>query len=309
MARRKKGLPIDGWLVVDKPLGVTSSQVVSKARWALQAQKAGHAGTLDPLASGILALAFGEATKTVPYVTDALKAYVFTVRWGETTTTDDREGEVVARSDIRPEAAEIEAALPAFTGDIMQTPPAFSAVKVDGARAYDLARDGETVELAARPLRVESLRLVSRPDADHAEFEMICGKGGYVRSIARDLGAALGCGGHVSALRRTWSGPFELSDAVSLDELEAMRDDPDAPARLLPVAAGLHDLDEVPVAAEGAARLRNGQPARALRSDAEYGDVVWASHQGDPVAIGVYRGGEVHPQRVFPARPIAGTNA
>ncbi|SES69936.1 tRNA pseudouridine(55) synthase TruB [Oceanicella actignis] len=301
MARRKKGLPIDGWLVVDKPQGMTSAQVVSKARWALRAQKAGHAGTLDPLATGVLAVAFGEATKTVPYVTDALKAYAFTVRWGASTTTDDAEGEVIARSDLRPDRAAIEAALPDFEGEIMQTPPAFSAVKVDGERAYDLARAGEQVALAPRPLWVESLTLTDIPDPDHAVFEMVCGKGGYVRAIARDLGRVLGCGGHVTQLRRIWAGPFELADAVSIEALEAMRDDPDAAARLLPVEAGLSGLEEIPVTAEGAGRLRAGQPAPALRADAEYGDAVWASHDGRAVAIGVYKGGQVHPNRVFAA--------
>ncbi|RMD92040.1 MAG: tRNA pseudouridine(55) synthase TruB, partial [Alphaproteobacteria bacterium] len=198
MARRRKGRDISGWLVVDKPAGLTSTAVVNKVRWALQAQKAGHAGTLDPLATGVLAVALGEATKTVPYVTDALKCYRFTVRWGEATNTDDAEGEVIARSDRRPTAEEIEAALPAFRGEIMQVPPQFSAVKIDGERAYALAREGQTPELAARPLWVESLELVEQPDEDHAVFEMVCGKGGYVRAIARDLGEALGTHGHVT---------------------------------------------------------------------------------------------------------------
>jgi tRNA pseudouridine55 synthase len=299
VARRKKGLPVHGWLVVDKPAGVTSTQVVSKARWALQAQKAGHAGTLDPLATGVLAIAFGEATKTVPYITDALKAYRFTIRWGVATSTDDREGEVVATSDARPGREEIEAALPAFTGEIMQVPPKFSAVKVEGERAYDLARGGEEVELQARPLWVESLTLVAIPDADHAELEMVCGKGGYVRAIARDLGAALGCHGHVAGLRRIWSGPFEAEDGVSMEDLDAMRDDPEAAALLHPVETGLDGLPEVRVNALAAANLRQGRPAQVVATDAEYGDEVWASHDGRPVAIGVYKAGMVHPSRVF----------
>lgn len=191
MAKRKKGRPISGWLIVDKPLGVTSSAVVNKAKWAFDAQKAGHAGTLDPEASGVLAIAFGEATKTVPYVTDSMKAYRFTVRLGQATNTDDGEGEVVSESDLRPSADEIRAAMPAFTGDIMQVPPQYSAVKVDGERAYKRARDGEEMELAARKLFVESLELVEMPDADHAVFEMTCGKGGYVRSVAA-LGSGVG---------------------------------------------------------------------------------------------------------------------
>lgn len=299
MARRKKGRAISGWLVVDKPLNVSSTSVVAKTRWVFQAQKAGHAGTLDPLATGILAVALGEATKTVPYVTDALKAYRFTVRWGQQTSTDDREGPVIAESDLRPTRDAILAALPAFTGDIMQTPPAFSAVKVDGERAYDLARAGEEVELKARPLFVESLTLIDMPDADHAVLEMVCGKGGYVRSIARDLGEVLGCLGHVSDLRRTWAGPFELSDAVTWEQLEALRDDPDQLARLLPVEAGLHDLEEHVVDAAAAAHLRQGRAAKT-RFAGEYGDEVWASHDGVPVAIGIWKAGEIHPTRVFP---------
>ncbi|MGB5835726.1 MAG: tRNA pseudouridine(55) synthase TruB, partial [Albidovulum sp.] len=194
---RKKGRDISGWLVVDKPAGITSTSVVNKVRWAFDAKKAGHAGTLDPDATGVLAVALGEATKTVPYITDALKCYRFAVRLGQATKTDDAEGEVVDRSDLRPSDEQIVAGLAAFRGDIMQVPPQFSAVKVEGERAYALARAGEEMELAARELWVESLEMVSRPDADTVELEMVCGKGGYVRSVARDLGAALGCFGHV----------------------------------------------------------------------------------------------------------------
>ena len=222
MGRRRKGRDISGWLVVDKPAGITSTSVVNKVRWAFDAKKAGHAGTLDPDATGVLAVALGEATKTVPYITDAMKAYSFIVRLGQATNTDDAEGEVIAESDARPTDDEIRAALGPLTGDIMQVPPQFSAVKIDGERAYKRARDGEEMELAARPLFVEELNLVARPDADHVELEMICGKGGYVRSIARDLGAALGCHGHVVSLRRVWSGPFEAEDGVSLDLLDEL---------------------------------------------------------------------------------------
>lgn len=299
MARRKKGRDISGWLVVDKPKGPTSTAIVNKIRWAYDAKKAGHAGTLDPDATGVLAVALGEATKTVPYVTDALKAYAFTVRLGQATNTDDAEGEVIASSDIRPSDDDIRAALGEFEGDTMQVPPAFSAVKIDGERAYAKARAGEDVELAARPLFVESLTLTGRPDADHAHFEMVCGKGGYVRAIARDLGKVLGCLGHVTALRRLWSGPFELEDAVLLDEIEENAKSPDLDAHLLPLEAGLTDLPELPTTAEGAARLRNGNPGLVIAADAEFGDVAWASHQGEPVAVGVYKAGELHPTRVF----------
>ena len=299
MARRKKGRPLHGWLIVDKPLGVTSSAVVNKAKWAFDAQKAGHAGTLDPEATGVLAIAFGEATKTVPYVTDSLKAYRFTVRLGQATNTDDGEGEVISESDNRPSADEIRAALPVFTGDIMQVPPQYSAVKVDGERAYKRARDGEEMELKARPLLVESLELIEMPDADNAILEMTCGKGGYVRSIARDLGKALGCFGHVVQLRRVWAGPFEVSDGISFETLDELAKDRKLDEFLLPLAAGLHDLPELHCTPEGAAKLRNGNPGMVIASDIEYGEECWASIDGTPVAIGVYKAGELHPNRVF----------
>ena len=216
---RKKGRDVSGWLLVDKPAGVGSTDVVGRVRWALDAKKAGHAGTLDPDATGLLAVALGEATKTVPYLTDALKAYDFTVAWGAETSTDDAAGEVLRRSDARPAAEAIEAALPAFRGEILQVPPAVSAVKVDGARAYDLAREGEDLDLAARPLWVESLTLLEC-GAETARLEMVCGKGGYVRSIARDLGRTLGCLGHVATLRRVWSGPFDVEQAVPFDRID-----------------------------------------------------------------------------------------
>jgi tRNA pseudouridine55 synthase len=299
MARRKKGRNISGWLVVDKPTGVTSTAVVNKVRWALGAQKAGHAGTLDPAATGVLAVALGEATKTVPFVTDALKCYRFTVRLGQATNTDDAEGEVIAESDRRPTDAEIAAALPAFRGDILQVPPQFSAVKIDGERAYARAREGEQMDLAARPLWVESLEMVARPDSDHIELEMICGKGGYVRSVARDLGRALGCLGHVVALRRTWSGAFDAADGVTLDRIEELAGTEALEAHLRPLEDGLSDLPEVRCTPEAAARLRNGNAAPVIASEAEYGDLAWASDGGRAIAVGTYRGGELHPSRVF----------
>ena len=299
MARKRKGRDISGWLVIDKPAGPTSTAVVNKVRWALDAQKAGHAGTLDPEATGVLAVALGEATKTVPFITDALKAYVFTVRLGIATNTDDAEGEVIATSELRPEDGAIKDALGRFVGDIEQVPPQFSAVKVDGQRAYKRARDGEEMVLSARPLFVESLLLIDRPDADHVTLEMVCGKGGYVRSIARDLGAALGCHGHVRDLRRTWSGPFEASEGLTYEELEAMARTPELDARLLPLAQGLSDLPEVKATAEGATRLRNGNPGMVIASDVEYGEECWASFDGTPVAVGRYKAGELHPSRVF----------
>lgn len=299
MGRRKKGRAVSGWLVIDKPAGMSSNAVVNKVRWAFDAQKAGHAGTLDPEATGVLAIALGEATKTVPFVTDALKAYEFTVRLGQATNTDDQEGEVTATSDARPSDDEIRAALPGFEGDILQVPPQFSAVKIDGERAYARARAGEEMEIAARPLYVDSLRFVDRPDADHVTLELVCGKGGYVRSVARDLGDALGCFGHVRDLRRIWSGPFEVTDATPLDMIEAQAKDPALDAHLMPLETGLADLPELPCTPEGATRMRNGNPGMVRAAEAEYGDTAWASYQGQAVAVGTYRAGELHPSRVF----------
>lgn len=299
MARGKKGRPVNGWLVVDKPAGVGSTTVVNKVKWAFGAQKAGHAGTLDPAATGVLAVALGEATKTVPYVTDAVKCYRFRVTLGAATTTDDAEGTVIERREMRPTDAEIAAALGAFRGEIQQVPPQFSAVKVDGERAYDLAREGEVMDLAARPLWVERLEMIGRPDADHVDLEMVCGKGGYVRSIARDLGRALGCLGHVAWLRREWSGPFNAGEGVSLEEIDRLAKSPEIDALLLPLELGLADLPELPCTPEGAVRLKNGNPGMVFSSTAQYGDEAWASYQGRPVAVGIYKAGELHPSRVF----------
>lgn len=296
---RKKGRDISGWLIVDKPAGITSTAVVNKVRWALDAKKAGHAGTLDPAATGVLAIALGEATKTVPYITDAMKCYRFQVRLGAATNTDDAEGEVIGTSEQRPTDAGIEAALAQFNGDIMQVPPQFSAVKVDGERAYALARKGEDLELEARPLYVESLVMTARPDADTVELEMVCGKGGYVRSIARDLGAALGCLGHVLWLRREWSGPFEAADGLSLETIDELAKSPALDEHLLPLELGLDDLQEVKATPEGATRLRNGNAGMVIASGIEWGEEVWASFDGVPVAVGIYKSGELHPSRVF----------
>jgi tRNA pseudouridine55 synthase len=299
MGRARKGRDISGWLVVDKPAGLTSTAVVNKVRWAFGAKKAGHAGTLDPDATGVLAVALGEATKTVPYITDALKAYTFTVRLGQSTNTDDAEGEVIASSDTRPDDDEIKAALGQFVGDIMQVPPKFSAVKVDGQRAYKLARDGEDIELAARPLWVEELVMIDRLDADHVTLEMTCGKGGYVRAIARDLGASLGCHGHVRELRRIWSGPFDVSDGITLARVEELAQQPELDTYLRSLEEGLQDLPQVPATPEGAVKMRNGNPGMVLASDIEYGDECWASLDGKAVAVGRYKAGELHPSRVF----------
>lgn len=296
---RKKGRDISGWIVVDKPAGVTSTAVVGKLRWALDAKKAGHAGTLDPAATGVLAVALGEATKTVPFITDALKCYRFQVRLGASTSTDDAEGAVLETSSHRPTDEEIQAALGAFRGEILQVPPQYSAVKVEGERAYDLAREGVEMELAARPLWVKRLEMVSRPDADTVELEMVCGKGGYVRAIARDLGRALGSLGHVLWLRRLWSGPFRAEEGLSLDEIDRLARSPELEARLLPLELGLTDLPQVRATAEGAVRLGHGNPGQVIASGIDFGTEVWVSHGGLAIAVGRYMGGEVHPERVF----------
>lgn len=293
---RKKGRDINGWLIVDKPAGITSTSVVAKVRWALDAKKAGHAGTLDPDATGVLAIALGEATKTVSYITDALKCYDFDVTWGAETTTDDASGQVLRQSGTRPSQDAIRAALPRFTGQIMQVPPAFSAVKVDGERAYDLAREGEELELAARPLWVESLELL-HAGTDGARLQMVCGKGGYVRAIARDLGRELGCLGHVAQLRRVWSGPFDAEDGVAFDRIDRAAQDW-LETRLLPLEAALEDMAMLRATPEGARKIRNGNPGE-VTGTAEWGQAVWVSDAAGPVCIGRYQGGTVQPERVF----------
>ncbi len=299
MARRKKGRDISGWLPVDKPSGPTSTAVVNKIRWALDARKAGHAGTLDPAANGLLAVALGEATKTIPFVTDASKAYEFTIRLGQATDTDDSEGEVIATSDVRPDDEAMQAALAALEGDIEQVPPVFSAVKIDGARAYDRARAGEDVQVAPRPVHIESLDLVDRPDLDHVTLEMVCGKGAYVRSVARDLGHALGTKAHVVRLRRTWSGPFHVDRAFAFDRVEALARTPELDELILPLETGLVNLAHVQVSGDEVTRIRNGSPGKVIATDAAFGERCWAAHRGRAVAVGTYMSGEFHPDRVF----------
>ena len=290
-------------MVVDKPSGPTSSDVVNKVRRLFNAQKAGHAGTLDPLATGILPVALGEATKTVPFVIDATKSYRFTIRFGLATATGDAEGEVTARSPHRPSDGEIEAAFAGFRGLIEQVPPAFSAIKVDGKRAYARARAGESVTLKPRPVTIHDITFVSRPDPDHAELEISCSKGTYVRSLARDLALALGTVGHVSALRRTRHGPFCEAAAIPLDKLSALGHIAPAPgsgAHLLPLETALDDIPAQAVSGEDAARLRKGQGVLLRGRDAPIltGSVL-ATHRGNPVALTEYRQGELRPLRVF----------
>ena len=304
MSRRKKGNPVHGWLVLDKPLNMTSTQAVGAVRRAFNAQKAGHAGTLDPLASGILPIALGEATKTVPFAVDGEKAYRFTVRWGAETTTDDTEGAVTESSDIRPSRQQIETLLPRFHGEVMQVPPQFSAIKIAGERAYDLARSGEVVALEARPVMIERLALVDQPDDATGVFEAECGKGTYVRAIARDLGRLMGCFGHVIALRRTRVGPFDESRAVTLEAVEAaskLDDGGEALARLLaPVESALADLPELMVSPNDAASLVRGQAILIRGRDAPVlSGPAFATSKGRLIALGELDKGALHPTRVF----------
>lgn len=298
MARRRRGAPITGWLIIDKPRGMGSTEVVTRVRRALNAHKAGHAGTLDPDATGVLAVALGEATKCVPVLMEALKCYRFTVTFGSETTTDDAAGEILRTSDARPDDDAITAALPRFQGEIMQRPPRVSAIRIDGARAYDLARKGEDPAPAPRPIWIESIEFIARPDADRAEFRMVCGKGGYVRSFARDIGEALGCLGHVETLCREWSGPFHLDDAIPLAQFEEAAEQGAAQSLLLPLEMALDGLPELAATIEGAARIRNGNPGQ-VTGHVDYGAPVWVSADGHAIALGHYMGGEVHPHRVF----------
>jgi tRNA pseudouridine55 synthase len=301
MARKRKGEAVHGWLVVDKPLGVSSAAVVAKAKRLLNAAKVGHGGTLDPLASGLLPLAFGEATKTVSYAMDGRKSYRFTVRWGEERDSGDAEGSIIATSGVRPDEAAIRAVLPGLTGDVLQVPPAFSALKVDGQRAYDLARDGRPPDLPARPVRIDRLDLLRLIGPDEAEFEVDCGKGTYVRAIGRDLGRALGCFGFLSALRRTRVGPFTEADAISLDSNSESDDLPPLSERLLPLMTVLDDIPALAVTESDAKRLATGLPVLPdLSGSSLPPDTVACAHlAGTPVALVLFDGSVFRPQRVF----------
>jgi len=288
--------PISGWIVLDKPLGMTSTQAVGKVRWLYAAEKAGHAGTLDPLATGLLPIALGEATKTVPFVQGGGKRYSFELEWGSATATDDAEGEVVATSDVRPAEAEVLAVLPRFTGTIMQRPPIFSAIKIDGERAYDLARAGEAVELAERPVTIDELTLVSH-SSERSSFEMACEKGTYVRSLARDLADALGTRAHVTLLRRTAVAGFTEADALSIEAIEAASD---RDALLRPTSVALSHLPELRVSPEDASYIRNGGAVLLRGAGAPIAlEAAWASLNGVAVAIGSVKSGQFHPSRVL----------
>jgi tRNA pseudouridine55 synthase len=317
VARRgkKKGRPISGWLVLDKPVGMGSTEAVSKIKWLFQAEKAGHAGTLDPLASGMLPIALGEATKTVPYVQDGAKVYRFTVAWGEERSTDDLEGPVTKSSDQRPAEADVLLLMPKYTGVIMQTPPQFSAIKIAGERAYDLARDGQEVVLQSRMIDVGSLDLVESPDPDHSVLETECGKGTYVRALARDMGRLLGCFGHVSALRRTSVGPFGEVAMIPLEQLAALCDraaagEGNLADALLPVETALDDIPALAISRADAARLQRGQTVLLRGRDAPLlRGTVYVTASGDLVALADVDRGEIVPKRVFNLAGLHGTSA
>jgi len=307
MGRRRKGDAISGWICLDKPYDFTSTFAVSRVRRIFNAQKAGHAGTLDPLATGILPIALGEATKTVPFLMDADKAYRFTIAWGRTTATFDREGETLAESEVRPTLAQVEALLPRFVGEILQVPPAYSAIKVDGERAYDLARAGEAVELKARAVTVHSARVADAADADHVTVEIECGKGTYVRALVRDMADALGACGHVSELRRTRVGRFGEGSAVTLEMLEDLGHKARQSEALLPVETALDDIPALAVTDEDAFRLKQGRSivlvprqVEAVKARLKPGSrTVSAMAGGTVVALCEMRAGRLEPSRVF----------
>jgi tRNA pseudouridine55 synthase len=305
LQRKREKRDVHGWLVLDKPVGMTSTHAVSVVKRAFRAKRAGHAGTLDPLASGLLPIALGEATKTVPFVMDGRKVYRFTVRWGEERDTDDAEGHLTATSVERPTAAAIRALIPRFSGVIEQVPPRFSAVKIDGERAYDLARDGEPVELAPRPVEIHRLDLIEMPDSDHTVLAAECGKGTYVRALARDMGRALGCLGHVVALRRTAVGPFAENVALGLESLQPLAQAETASETaglppLLPVEAGLADVPSLRVSSADAGRLARGQAVLLRGRDAPLMEGwVWVSAYGTLVALAQVEKGELRPRRIF----------
>lgn len=305
--RKKKGRPVSGWLVLDKPYDFGSTEAVSKIRWLFKAQKAGHAGTLDPLASGMLPIALGEATKTVPYIMDGRKIYQFAVTWGEERTTDDLEGTVIEQSDARPDVNAIEVILPEFVGEISQVPPQFSAIKINGERAYDVARSGDKMDIPAREVEIFRLDIIDSEDKNVTRFEVECGKGTYVRSLARDFGRKLGCYGYVSELRRSSVLPFEESELVKLSELTALEQIEDDEERLekldqylIDTKEALSDLPHIAVSSDQAMRIRNGNPVMITGANAPINEhEVFATDKGKLLAIGEINFGEFKPKRVF----------
>jgi tRNA pseudouridine55 synthase len=309
MNRVRKGHKLDGWINLDKPAGLTSTQALARVKRALKPQKIGHAGTLDPLATGILPLALGEATKTIPFAVDGIKTYTFAVLWGEARDTDDAEGEVVATSPVRPTEDQVRAILPRFLGEIEQVPPRFSAIKIDGQRAYDLAREGEEIEMKSRFVWIESLEMTGfTPEMAH--FECVCGKGTYIRSLGRDMAVALGTVGHIVNLRRTAVGPFAEDTAISLDFFTDFDDSAPLDNVLLPVETALDDIPALALNSQEAARLKGGQSLSfmsrpdyerllAAGLDPKYETTALATHDGLPVALVIVQGPDIRPVRVL----------
>jgi tRNA pseudouridine55 synthase len=312
---RREKRDVHGWIVLDKAVGMTSTQAVGAIKRLFSCKRAGHAGTLDPLASGCLPIALGEATKTVPFVMDGSKIYRFTVGWGEERDTDDADGRVVATSELRPDRVAIEALIPGYTGTISQVPPQYSAIKIGGERAYDLARDGETVDLQARPVEIHRLELVNMPDAGTAEFKAECGKGTYVRSLARDIGRALGCCGHIKALRREAVASFGENDMISLEQLTAMchraaAGEASLADTLLPVETALDDIPALAVSRADAARLQRGQAVLLRGRDAPiFRGTVYVTVSGQLVALAEVDRGEIVPKRVFNLAGLVGSRS
>ncbi len=306
MARKRRGNPVHGWIIIDKPSGLSSNAAVGRVRRIMNAQKVGHAGTLDPLATGVLPMALGEATKTVSYLMDGKKAYRFTIRWGERRSTDDGEGEVTETSDGRPTEEQIAAALPDFIGDIKQVPPAYSAIKIDGKRAYELARADKAPEMQPRIIHIAEFKLLRIIDSDHGEFEVVSGKGAYMRSLARDLAVRLGTVGHIETLRRTAVGPFQEKQAISLDKLEVLGHSAPPSEHLLPVETVLDDIPALALTETEARKLSHGQAIpvlpvanRSPLNNISQGDVVCAMAEGKLVALVKIKGGEIRPFRVI----------
>lgn len=299
LSRRRSGENISCWVLVDKHAGISSSAVVNKVRWLFNAKKAGHAGTLDPEATGLLAIALGEATKTIPYITDSLKAYSFVIKFGAETTTDDCEGEITITSKTRPENEKIITSLKKFIGKIQQVPPQFSAVKIDGQRAYNLARANTDFTISSRPIEVERLNFINRIDKDHALFEMTCGKGGYVRSICRDLGRDLGCYGHTHSIRRLWSGLFNLENAYTVEDLTLLKNNNNLDKAITPLEASLKNIKEIPINTFDLGRVQNGNHCSIREAVNSVDEMIWVSYNGKAIALGNCTNGTFYPFKVL----------
>ena len=299
MVSKRKGKKINGWIIVDKPAGITSTGVVNKIKWAFNAKKVGHSGTLDPDATGVLPIALGEATKTIPYIMDELKSYQFCVKFGEATDTDDATGKIIQTSSKRPLDDQISAMLSKYTGLIKQTPPNFSAIKINGNRAYDLARKGLELKLNPRPLFVKDLKFLERSDDEHALFQLTCGKGGYVRSIARDLGNDLNCYGHVKWLKRVWTGPFKIESCITIDKIQELYKSPKLLQILQPLELGLQNLPFVSCSAKELGDIANGRAVKVNSNDIEPEEKCWIQCEGKALALGYLKESMFYPSRVF----------